>query len=338
MLFATGASNEVVVCTKEAAMARKRFPGYVQFILAAGLLCGAGAREASAQSALGVYDVGDFNGDGYSDIGDHWQASGHFWIRLNYGNGLFEAPGTATGGQGDTTVGWETLVGDFDGDGWADYADRYVANGDIYIHRNLHNGTWQPAGTNWGSGTTLAGANIETLVGDVDGDGRADLIQHDRSSGMLWKVFNNGPGTGTFNAIWATASPWLTQTTNWKLLVADFTGDGFVDLAEQYVPNGDIYIHSNLHTGNWSSGSTYAGAQVNPGAATWNIIVGKFSGAGAAGYAIVKKSGTYFSEPNGYFEVHPYSPASGSFVPWSTGIGYYSSTPGFSVFGQKVAF
>jgi hypothetical protein len=342
MLFATGASNEMVVCTKEPAMARKRFSGYVHFMLAAGLLCGVGAREASAQAALGVYETGDFNGDGYSDIGDYWQASGQFWIRVNYANGLFELPGTWSGGTGNTvtpTAGWEVLVGDFNGDGWADYADRYVANGDIYIHTNNHNGTWQPSGTQWGQGTTLAGANIETLVGDIDGDGRADLIQRDRSSGMLWKLFNNGPGVGTFIAGAATASPWLTQTTNWKLLVADFTGDGFVDLAEMYVPNGDIYIHQNMHTSNWIASGFYAGAMLMPAGATWDIIVGHFNGAfNPAGYAIVKKSGSYFGQPNGWFEVHQYSNVTNTFAPVSSGSGFYSSTPGFSVFGQKVAF
>jgi hypothetical protein len=322
-------------------MARTRFSRGVQFILAAGLLCGASAREASAQSDFGRYEVGDFNGDGYSDIGDYWQASGHFWVRLNYQLGYFEMPGTASGGQGDTvtpTAGWEALVGDFDGDGWADYADRYVANGDIYIHTNNHNGTWQPSGVNWGSGTTLAGANIETLVGDINGDGRADLIQHDRSNGTIWKVWNNGPGAGTFNASWATANSWLSQTTNWRLLVADFTGDGFVDIAEQYIPNGDIWIHANTQNDQWVSGASYAGAPFLPGGSTWDIVVGKFAGAGPAAYAIVKKSGLYFGEPNGYFEVYQYSTYTGHFIPRSWGWGVYSSSPGFSVFGQKVAF
>ena len=322
-------------------MARKRFPNYVQFMLVAGLLSGVGAREASAQSALGGYEVGDFNGDGFSDIGDYWQASGHFWIRLNSGFGYFELPGTASGGQGDTvtpTAGWETLVGDFDGDGWSDYADRYVANGDIYIHRNLHNGTWQPSGSQWGSGTTLAGANIETLVGDINGDGRADLIQHDRATGTIWKLWNNGPGGGAFYAPWATANSWTSQTTNWRMLVADFNGDGFVDIMEQYVPNGDFWIHANQHNDQWVSAATYMGAQQVPPGSTWDIIVGDFTGDGLADYAIVKKSGNYFGAPNGFFEVHQ-NTGTGGFLSSAYGCcGYYSSTPGFSVFGQKVAF
>ena len=43
--------------------------------------------------------------------------------------------------------GWETVVADFTGDRYADYADRNLATGEMWIHENLRNGTFAEAAT-----------------------------------------------------------------------------------------------------------------------------------------------------------------------------------------------
>jgi hypothetical protein len=90
--------------------------------------------------------VGDFTGDGYVDIVDYHVPSSHFWVHANIGanqwngNSLYDYVAFSY-------PGFTTIFGDFTGDGWADYADVNTVSGEMWVHENLHNGTF--SGTNW---------------------------------------------------------------------------------------------------------------------------------------------------------------------------------------------
>lgn len=236
------------------------------------------ASEGTAAPSVGVeIFVGDFNGDGLGDFANHVMSPtggtsrGGFMMALTYRQaGKITFPTGSSGAVGaDTAVGtnWETLVGDFTGDGYADFADHNLSNGDFYIHENLRTvGVPEFAGwgTNWGHGKTQTGSNRETLVADFTGDGYTDYADHDLTSGDFWihENLRNGDfaSPSTTNRIWGFGRS--TTTAPFVTLVGDFTGDGFADYIDYNTTTGDFWIHQNLKDGtfagyghNWGSGT-----------------------------------------------------------------------------------
>jgi hypothetical protein len=99
--------------------------------------------------------VGDFTGDGLADVADQHIPSGQFWIHRNLGNGNFDA--TVWAGPIPANPAFTTLVGDYNGDGLADYADLNKATGQFYIHLNLGGGSFNPITCGSGLYTASAG-------------------------------------------------------------------------------------------------------------------------------------------------------------------------------------
>ena len=72
-------------------------------------------------------------------------------------------------------------------------------------------------------------------VGDIDGDGIADLIWQDPTTGKVtcWFMNANGTTRSTFNV--------STSTSLWQIRgVADVDGDGIGDLIWQYPSSGGV--------------------------------------------------------------------------------------------------
>lgn len=142
---------------------------------------------------------------------------------------------------------------DVTGDGRADAVVRDPGADAGSFRLYTHDGSAAP----WTSYVSLSGAwdFADVLqVGDVDGDGRPDLVARDPSAGngTLWIYPNNGAASG---------NPWTSRVsagTGWNfadtILLGDLTGDGRPDLAvrEPGVLNGSLWIypHSGAATGN----------------------------------------------------------------------------------------
>jgi hypothetical protein len=240
---------------------------------------GAGVHRIPVKSISVRYassaELADFTGDGRADYADHHLASGNFWVHRNAGDGTFHAAAAAFGVTA-AGVGWRVLAADFTGDGWADYADVHEASGTVWIHENLRNGSFNSAA--WATATTTAGTSIELLPGDFDGDGRADILERDVSTGVLRVRRNHGPGTNQF-VLQPTASFVSASGAEWRVLVADFTGDGRADIADLHIPSAQVWIHqgsgSDFHRSDW--GHTTG----TPGSA-WKAVVGDFDADGFA--------------------------------------------------------
>jgi hypothetical protein len=237
----------------------------------------------------GFNTMGDFTGDNRDDLTSHHRTSGAFTIRANLG-GSFAPDGTfaASGTTPSSSAGWETLAADFDGDGYADFADRHIPSGQVWVHRNLHNGTFD--GNTWAFGYSATGPNMEVMAGDLSGDGKADLIEHNRKTGQFWVRVNSGAG-GTFvpQDVGITfRSQAGAGGQDWRAVVADFNGDGTVDIADLHVPSFQFWVHPatggyQFSAGSWSAVQAFVWSGFTP-------VFGDFDGDNWTDYADVNRN------------------------------------------------
>lgn len=152
----------------------------------------------STNVTWGAVQIGDFNGDGRSDLASRVQeaADGRWFLGLSSGSSFttIAGPNFVPGG----TLS-HTHVGDFDGDGDSEIASRLSSDGRWFVF-NLSGSTL--SGQQWGSWSTLSHWE-ETVVGDFDGDGRADIAGRDAADGH-WNVALSR-GDGFTNCSWGVA-------------------------------------------------------------------------------------------------------------------------------------
>jgi hypothetical protein len=236
----------------------------------------------------------DFTGDRRADLGEWHRPSGQFWVRMTTGNAIqpigqwWSHASTVT-----PTPGWEVLVADFNGDGFADYMDRHIASGKVWIHLGDGLGGFSP--NVWVTGQTRSGVDVEVFPGDVNGDRRADLIEHNRATGELQVRLNTGVADPVLNADIINPNNFLLSTDpaafhtaaggDWRTIVGDFTGDGLVDIVDYHVPSAHFWVHANIGANQWNGNVVYdAGAFSFPGFTT---LFGDFTGDGWTDYADV---------------------------------------------------
>ncbi|WP_225803722.1 FG-GAP-like repeat-containing protein [Streptomyces sp. NK15101] len=168
---------------------------------------------------------GDFTGDGREDVIARESATGRLWLY----------PGTGTGSLGTRKLigsgGWNgmsriTAYGDLTGDGRSDLLAVEPSTGKLWAYPGTSTGTLA-ARRLVGSGGWNA-MNALVAPGDMNGNGKADLIAREASTGKLW--FYPGTGTGAFGSrVLIGSGGWNVMAS--FLAVGDFGGDGLNDLA-----------------------------------------------------------------------------------------------------------
>ena len=213
--------------------------------------------------------VGDFNGDGKTDIAT--ALSGNIYVRLSTGSGFDNQTWVVPNTWGGSGYTW---VGDFNGDGKTDIAS--ANGGNIYVHLSTGSGfdnqiwvvpnTWADAGYTW--------------VGDFNGDGKTDIAT--ALSGNIYVRLSTGSGFD--NQTWVVPNTWGGSGYTW---VGDFNGDGKTDIAS--ANGGNIYVHLSTGSGFdnqiWVVPNTWADAGY-----TW---VGDFNGDGKTDIATALSGNIY---------------------------------------------
>ncbi len=138
------------------------------------------------------FAVGDINFDGFFDVYMTNNLLGNLLL-VNDGGGGFTDQ-TAAAGMGSFDYGWATVFADFDND---THLDTYVCN---QVGPNqLYHGTpaWPMAEIAPSAGVALTGQSYALAVGDVDGDGRLDMLV-DHMGNRVKLYLNRSEGTGRF--------------------------------------------------------------------------------------------------------------------------------------------
>ena len=211
--------------------------------------CGEGAE-------LSTFTVGDFNGDGKSDIGI--LLVGKVASQTNNEQPVFvhslHAFLSATTHQvmlasvslGDYDTGNIKAAGDFNGDGKTDIIIRIGTYGATKMYRSTGTSfTWL---TNLYFQANSSGEGLVVEPGDFNGDGYGDIIvARDAGPSTQFTVYISDGATSTgFSAQDAVIIAGHTKPTSWSL--ADFNGDGKSDLIRgRQDPNDSSKIQLGLY-------------------------------------------------------------------------------------------
>ena len=260
-----------------------RAPGSVSVFLSTG---GDFANEQllSAATAPLAINSGDLNGDGLADLVVITASSASFLY--NNGSGGFSPAVEVSLGTANSLL----ACADFDGDGHQDLAVT-DSNG---VHLLFGDGGSDPTTYTRIDYTATSGAlqNPQAVVvGDVDSDGRADLVFANGSAASLAIWYNHGNDrAGLFGSGDASnaglALP--TGTSARGVACADFNGDGLLDIAcSGATANSDGFVEVFLHGSNGFVAS--AAQEASPDQQT--LAVGDFNLDGLSDLAALSRVG-----------------------------------------------
>lgn len=207
---------------------------------------------------------GDLNNDGKMDLIFQYQNSnGQLCVRTKISDGLggFTTNFQNLGDDG-ITLEYPTLTGDIDGDGKTDLILTYVYDNNLRIRVNFSNGdgTFRRASTYPFSSTEGASVfNRQVLTGDVNADGKADLIFQYKSTttGKLMIRTKISRGDGSFDMPDAFDAQDGETAMSHPTIQGDFNGDGKSDLllAYYYTGNG-LTVRTKFAKGDGSYGAS----------------------------------------------------------------------------------
>jgi hypothetical protein len=213
-----------------------------------------------------------------------WRPGDGTWYWLYSGSDYLYANG-ACKAWGSGALDDVPLSGDMDGDGRADLVVWRPSSGVFYWLTSTTGYDYAAShAVQWGS----RALNDVPLLGDIDGDGKADLI--------IWR-----PSTGTFYYLLSSTGydPGLAGARQWGSgalgdipMIGDFDGDGLADLAVWRASTGTFFWLTS------SSGYSYnsAGQKQWGDAALGDVpLVGDIDGDGVTDLVVWRRStGTFF--------------------------------------------
>ena len=250
-----------------------------------------GPTDYPVGTAPGTVAVGDFNGDGKLDIAVINTGSGDVSILVGNGDGTFQ-PAVNSSASGSPAF---LAVGDLNGDGKLDLA---VANGSantVSVLLGNGDGTFQaPMQYSLGASADFV------AIADFNGDGKLDLLAS--SGGTVGTVsILLGNGDATFQPAVITSVPASKGVVSPFVAVADFNGDGHLDVAAVQASTsielfgGSLIVLLGKGDGTFQPEATFS---IDLFRAS-NVVTGDFNRDGKADLAVSARNGIFIVLGNG---------------------------------------
>jgi hypothetical protein len=205
---------------------------------------------------------------------------------------------------------WQTITGDFNGDGRTDLAR--VGPTSVYVYLSTGDGAFSYAGTYVYPNGTNFGTNLSywyTITGDFNGDGRTDFARVGALGVYVYMSVGDGTFSYTNTYVYGNAN-FDTDLNYWQVTTGDFDGDGRTDLAR--IGPHSVYVYLSTGDGMFSYANTYVypnGTNFGTDLNYWRTITGDFNGDGRTDFARVGPHAVYvylslgggtFSNPDTY--------------------------------------
>ena len=181
-----------------------------------------------------IVQTPDLDGDGRADVVWWNSATGVVYAMLMNGSTIV-AQGTA---YTATSTDWKIVAaGDFSGSGKSNQLvfENYVTGDVALVTITASGGTFTATSTTFYSEPDTAWKIVGT--GDFDGDGKADLLWRNSSTGQVWMMLMNGTTI-------ANQGPVYTEpNADWKIVAyGDYDGDGKSDILWWNSTTGQVYM------------------------------------------------------------------------------------------------
>ncbi len=252
--------------------------------------------------------VADVNGDGKIDIVVTNYDAADITILTGNGDGTVNVPDTGYAVGGDFPY-YPAIVADFNGDGKADIVQIDDAYSYAYL-QGYGDGTFRAAvdyysainDGSWPEAVTVA-------AGDFNGDGFTDFAVGNCCSSSTGITIFLSRGDGSLQHGVSYGPEGNSNGNMLNVAVADFNGDGKLDVAAVDSANGLVQIFNGVGDGTFTVGSSYFTEEGN--ASPWGIVTGDFNHDQHTDIAVVNEDGpsvaVLLNDGSGGFSVVTYA-------------------------------
>ena len=182
--------------------------------------------------------AGDFNGDGFWDIGVYESRTGKFHLKVGDGKGSFSHwavhAWTADGNGGP----YQPFALDLDGNGLWDIGLRQPSTGTLYFRLGDGKGNFAEIGSHCWTPDS-AGGPYQIIAGAFDLNRKGDIALWQLSTGTFY--FRMDHGIANFTEIGSHCWTKDSEGGPYRPLAGDFNGDGIVDIGVYESKTGAVH-------------------------------------------------------------------------------------------------
>jgi hypothetical protein len=198
--------------------------------------------------------IGDVNGDGKNDLVSSNNYSAGLAVLLGNGNGTFQAATIYF--TGARVVG--VVLRDLNADGKLDLITSNTSNSAVGVLLGKGDGTFQ---TVKAFSTGLNTFPVTPAVGDINGDGKPDIVSPNNYNGTVGLLLGNGDGT--FQPVVTLALGGGSQPT--AVTLGDTNSDGKLDIVTSNYGTNTVGVFTGTGNGSFQAVTTYrTGASSTP--------------------------------------------------------------------------